>query len=169
MEPSTKVAIGIAAGITILLGCCVGALALPFVGCNRSFVVQPELDVLVRSADGPLNMAEVEHVWWSDPHGNVHATSTDPVRSDGRIVFAKRHEQERVMPLCMHGVPFHQHQFCVDAPGYQPVGFLVRDLELPVTGEIVLEPGEGECTGQVGFGDRLPTTSVSNADTFTIR
>ena len=160
---------GIAAGVAILLGCCIGAIALPFIGCNRTFVAQPAVDIAVGTADGPVTTGEVEHVWWSDPHSVVHATDLQPIRPDGRIVFTKRHEEERVMPLCMHGVPFHQHQVCVDAEGYQPVGFIVSDLELPVTGEIVLEPGEGSCTSQVGYGDPLPSVSLQNARAFTIR
>lgn len=169
MERSTKIALGIGAGVTILLGCCIGAIALPFVGCNRTFVSQPAIDVVVGSADGPLADADAEHVWWSDPHAVVHSTTTRPVASDGRFRLEKLHDQERVMPLCMHGVPFHQHQFCVDAPGYRPVGFIVRDVELPVTGEIILESGEGSCSSQVGYGDPLPTISLTNADVFTIR
>lgn len=169
MERSTKIALGIGTGVTILLGCCIGTIALPFIGCNRTFVVQPAVDVVVASAEGPLADASAEHVWWSDPHSTVHSTTTRAVASDGRFVLQKLNDQERIMPLCMHGVPFHQHQFCVDAPGYRPVGFIVRDAELPVTGTIVLEPGEGSCSAQVGYGDPLPGSSLQNADVFTIR
>jgi len=167
MERSTKVALGIGAGVALLLGCCVSAVALPLVGCSRTFVVEPAVDVVVVSAEGPLSSATVEHVWWSSPHGMVHSTSTYPVAPNGRFELAKRLEEERIMPLCMHGVPEHEHQFCVEAEGYRPVGFIVRDHTLPVTGELVLEPGEGRCHAQVGWGERLPSSLV-NADAFTI-
>lgn len=167
VERTTRITLGIGAGVAILLGCCIGAMALPFVGCSRSVVVQPAVDVVVRSAERPLSGAHVEHVWWSSPHGMVHATSTHSVATDGRLVLSKLLEEERVMPLCMHGVPEHAHQFCIDAEGYRPVGFIVRDHGLPVTGDVLLEPGEGTCHGQVGYGDPLPS-SLTNADVFTI-
>jgi hypothetical protein len=167
VDRSTKVAMGIGIGVALLLGCCISAIALPFVGCSRDFVVQPAVDVVARSAEGPLSDASVEHVWWSNPHGKVHGTASHPVAPDGRLELTKRLDEERIMPLCMHGVPEHQHQFCVEAEGFRPIGFIVRDHTLPVTGEIVLEPGEGRCHGQVGWGERLPS-SLANADAFTI-
>lgn len=169
MERSTKIAMGIGVGMFLLVGCCVGMVFLPFIGCSREFVRQPDVNIVVAGTEGPVAGALVEQVWWSDPHGVVHSTTTHTTSPDGRIVLRKQHEEERIMPLCMHGVPFHQHQFCFDAEGYKPVGLLVRDHEQSVSGEIILEPGEGTCTGQVGYGSALPTTSVSNADVFTIR
>lgn len=167
VERSTKVAMGIGIGVALLLGCCLSAVALPFVGCSRTFVVQPAVDVVVVSAEGPVGGASVEHVWWSNPHHTVHSTSTHAVAADGRFELTKRLEEERIMPLCMHGVPEHEHQFCVEAEGYRPIGFIVRDHTAVVTGEVILEPGEGSCRGQVGWGERLPS-SLTNADAFTI-
>lgn len=167
MEQTTKIAMGIGVGVALLLGCCVGAIGLSFTGCTRARVVQPAVDISIRSERGPLSGATVEHVWWSNPHGVVHQTSSHSVGANGRFELSRLRDTERVMPLCMHGVPEHEHQLCVDAEGYSPVGFIVRDHGLPVTGALELEPGEGSCHEQVGWGDPLPS-DLTNADAFTI-
>lgn len=167
MEQTTKIALGIGVGIALLLGCCVGAIGLAFTGCTRGRVLQPAVEVSVRSARGPLRSATVEHVWWSNPHGTVHETSSHSVDDSGRLELSLITDTERIMPLCMHGVPEHQHQLCVDAEGYRPIGLIVRDHRVPVTGELELDPGEGTCHEQIGWGERLPT-EVANVDAFTI-
>jgi len=167
VEKPAKIATGIGIGLLLLCGCCVAGFGVSLSACTRARVVQPAADISTRSAAGPLTEATVEHVWWSSPHGMVHQTTSHDVDDSGRLELSLLRDTERIMPLCMHGVPEYHHQLCVDAEGYRPVGLVVRDDHLPVTGELELEPGEGSCHGQVGWGEPLQS-SLTNADTFTI-
>ncbi|MBZ0234011.1 MAG: hypothetical protein K8M05_16905 [Deltaproteobacteria bacterium] len=124
------------------------ALCLPFVQCvwRRTVTTRPAVTVVVVDAAGaPVAGAEVVIVWWSYPHRRVHDRYVVTSGADGRAVFAGASRRETIAPLCMHGVPQHEHSVCVDVPGKGH-----GEVELERSGEVVtiaLEPGpaDGRC------------------------
>ncbi|MBE7451519.1 MAG: hypothetical protein HS111_22270 [Kofleriaceae bacterium] len=96
------------------------ALCLPFVQClwRRTVTTRPAATVTVVDADGrPVGGAEVVVYWWSYPHRRLHERFVERTGADGRAAFAGARRRETIAPLCMHGVPQHQHTVCVDVPG----------------------------------------------------
>jgi hypothetical protein len=96
------------------------ALCLPFVQCvwRRTVTTQPAVMVKVVDATGaPVAGAEVVVWWWSYPHTVVHERYAATAGPDGTVAFAGASKGETIAPLCMHGVPQHEHTVCVDVAG----------------------------------------------------
>ncbi|HUQ04547.1 MAG TPA: hypothetical protein VM261_18730 [Kofleriaceae bacterium] len=96
------------------------SLCLPFVQCiwRRTVTTQPAVTVKVVDAAGaPVAGAEVVVWWWSYPHSVVHERYAASSGADGSAVFAGASKGETIAPLCMHGVPQHEHTVCVDVAG----------------------------------------------------
>lgn len=121
---------------------------LPFVQCvwRRTVTTRPAVEVTVVDATGaPVAGAEVVVWWWSYPHTMVHEKYVATAGPDGKAVFTRQSKGETIAPLCMHGVPQHEHTVCVDVPGKGH-----GEIELERSGEQVtvrLEPGpaNGRC------------------------
>jgi hypothetical protein len=96
------------------------AVCLPFVHCiwRRTVVTRPEVTVAVVDAAGaPVAGAPVIVYWWSYPHRVLHDRYVATTGPDGRATFAGASKRETIAPLCMHGVPQHEHTVCVAVPG----------------------------------------------------
>ena len=128
--------------ITVLVLC------LPFVQCvwRRTIVTRPAVTVAVVDAGGaPVAGAEVVVWWWSYPYSMVHERYVATSGADGRAVFEGASKGETIAPLCMHGVPQHEHTVCVDVPGK---GHGAAELEKSgetVTIKLAPGPADGHC------------------------
>jgi hypothetical protein len=122
------------------------ALCLPFVQCvwRRTIVTRPAVTVKVLDAAGtPVPGAQVFVYWWSYPHRQMHDKFVETSGSDGVAVFRGASKGETIAPLCMHGVPQHEHTVCVDVPGK---GYGSKELERSgesITIQLVADPGSG--------------------------
>lgn len=140
----------VGAGVALLGLCCLSVVAIPFVPWPRTFVRQPDVDVVVTGPEGPIEGARVTHTWWSHPHSQVRDEATTITGAGGRLRLQLETEEETIMPLCMHGVPEHHHTVCVEAEGYRPVAFEMHAAETPVRGELTMREGEPEAEAECG-------------------
>lgn len=123
-------------------------LCLPFVQCvwRRTIVTRPAVTVNVVDANGaPVAGAEVVVWWWSYPYRQVHERYVATSGADGRAVFASASKGETIAPLCMHGVPQHEHTVCVDVPGKGHGEVELEKSGQTVTIELAPGPADGPC------------------------
>lgn len=98
------------------LALCALCAALTF--CARTIRTRPPVSLTVVDEQGaPVPFAHVTLHWWSHPHARLHRTSRFTADGDGRLRLTEKTRVERVMPLCIHGVPEHHYTFCADKRG----------------------------------------------------
>jgi hypothetical protein len=110
-------------GLLALGGAFVALLfAVLFTGVEREIVTRPSAAITVVGEDGaPVSGARVRFVWSSAPHHVVHETADFVADDSGRVTVELRKETERIHPFCMHGVPEHGFELCVESDGRAPV------------------------------------------------
>jgi hypothetical protein len=126
----------------------VAFLCLPFVQCiwRRTVTTRPAVEVRVVDAAGaPVGGAEVVVWWWSYPHSVVHDRFVVTAGADGRAVFEGANKRETIAPLCMHGVPQHEHTVCVDVPGRGHGTVQLERSGETVTVTLAPGPADGRC------------------------
>ena len=97
--------------VLVLVGC---PLPIP-----RTSVVRPGLRLTVVDPEGrPVGGARLVLTWSSNPHRRLHARTVRSVDQRGVAVVVERSKREWVMPLMMHGVPFHYWTWCVERKGF---------------------------------------------------
>lgn len=138
--------------------------------CEREVVTQPGVSVVVRDATGSIEGAKVTWFWSSDPHNRFEGSGSAITDGRGAAAFEKQVSTERVMPLCMHGVPFHNMSVCVESPGHRSVAFALVDLAAQTDATVTLEAGEStpcafENSGSISYepNDAVESTNVDNA------
>ncbi len=122
------------------------AVCVPFVHCiwRRTVVTRPAVTVLVIDAAGaPVSGAKVVVYWWSYPHHQLHEHYVATAGPDGQAAFTGASKRETIAPLCIHGVPQHEHTVCASAAGKGHGG-----AELERSGQTVtIRLAEGGATG----------------------
>ncbi|MBP6628737.1 MAG: carboxypeptidase regulatory-like domain-containing protein [Kofleriaceae bacterium] len=86
--------------------------------CHRTVVTRPGLVVTVTDAQGaPVPGAHVMLVHWSYPYARIDHHFGGVADDTGRFRADEVREDERIAPLCMHGVPEHHYTVCAGVPG----------------------------------------------------
>lgn len=119
-----------------LLRVAIVVVCAPFMFCvwRRSVVTEPALTARVVDAAGaPVPGAEVVVYWWSYPHHQLRGRFAQVADADGRVAFAGASRGETILPLCMHGVPQHEHTVCVTVPGKGQAGLALERSGQSVT------------------------------------
>ncbi|MCK6511746.1 hypothetical protein L6R29_17460 [Myxococcota bacterium] len=100
-------------GVSVLLAGC----PLPV---KRTAVVQPSMVLRVVDAKGQvLGKTKMSLTWASHPHRRIHKTTSYTADDKGEIRIVEELRGEWIMPLMMHGVPFHFWVYCIRREGYE--------------------------------------------------
>jgi hypothetical protein len=114
---------------------------------KRTAVVQPSMVLRVVDAKGQaLGGAKVSLTWASYPHRRIHKTTFHTTDTKGEIRVAEELRGEWIMPLMMHGVPFHHWVYCVRHKGYETYEKEIHRAEKgkTISIEIPLKQGKPE-------------------------
>ena len=128
-----------AGGIALAALGCGLVFWVTFIGIEQDAVTMPQMSITVVDEDGtavPGADVVIEHR--TEPHGQLHARTELLTDADGRLSTRLEMETERILPLCMHGVPWHRHYVCVNHPGATPVILEVESTEETVRATIAL-------------------------------
>lgn len=126
--------------------------------CHRTVVTQPGLVVTVTDEQGvPVPGARVMLVHWSYPHARIDHHVAGVADAAGRFRTDEVRQDERIAPLCMHGVPEHHYTVCAGVPG-RGVAVLAwkpgepAALELRLAGQYAEECATPEAATRAGRG-----------------
>jgi hypothetical protein len=162
----TVVVVVAAGGALFGLAGCAAVFYLMFIGIERDVVAMPALSMTVVDENGAaVSGADVVLEHRTEPHGNLEARLSVVTGVDGRVATSLDKETERVLPLCMHGVPGHRHFVCVDHPGARPVLIELAPTEATITLTVSLrrDPSHThDCTGDLDA--MLLTSRTSRPD-----
>ncbi len=155
----------------VSLAFCGGLFYVFFIGLDSETISMPQMRIAVTDEEGvPVPGATVVIEHSTQPHHRleerVELTADDHGLATTDLVVTT----EKIYPLCMHGVPGHQHYVCIAHPGAMPVVLQLEETRDPIAIEVPLrrDPSNTHsCTDDVNamfFSARTPRGDIESAD-----
>lgn len=153
-RPRSAIVLGLAIGGAFLFVAFSGAVFfLMFVGIEVEAVTTPQMTLTVVDEEGvPVEGALVTVEHRTEPHGQLHARTELRTGPGGSLVTRLETEVERILPLCMHGVPQHRHFVCIAQAGAQPVLLEVESTDALIVATVALRRDASnthDCSGDL--------------------